>query len=191
YTYSRIGSQKWTQQQANSKPGNIESAKNPKLIGEDNLSVGKTWHVQATSSADQLFDAWVRESDGYLAKYSSSSDTGSLALEFDKYNTGQLVNAPPATDIKPPAKNISGQVGSPMALNGVTVTVVSADLNAKSGNEFITPKSGARFVAVQVLYENVGSDPYDYNPFDWKLTDSSGFSYDTTFPGIGPELHSG
>jgi len=42
------------------------------------------------------------------------------------------------------------------------------------GNEFITPKSGDRFVAVQVLYENVGSDPYAYNPFDWKLTDSSG-----------------
>ncbi len=44
---------------------------------------------------------------------------------------------------------------------------------------------------MQVLYENVGSDAYDYNSFDWKLTDSSGFSYDTTFSGIGPELHSG
>jgi hypothetical protein len=78
-----------------------------------------------------------------------------------------------------------------MALNGVTVTVVTADLNAKSGNDFITPKAGNRFVTVQVIYENTGTDPYNYNPFDWKLTDSAGFSYDSTFGGVGPELHSG
>jgi len=64
YTYSRVGSQKWTQQQANSQPGNVESAKNPKLIGEDILAVGKTWQVQATSSAGQPFYALVRECDG-------------------------------------------------------------------------------------------------------------------------------
>jgi hypothetical protein len=192
-TYTRIGTQKWTEQPTNSKPGNLGSdAKNAKLIGEDNLSQGKAWHVQATiGSSNQPFDAWVRESDGYLTKYSSSSDTGTLSLDFDKFNTGQVVSPPNPADIKPPAKNLTGQVGSPLALNGVTVTVVSVDLNAKSGNEFITPKAGSRFVAVQILYENTGTDPYDFNPFDWKLTDSAGFSYETTYSGIGPELHSG
>src|SRR5439155_9129692 len=134
--------------------------------------------VQATlTSSGEPFEAWVRESDGYLLKYSSSSDTGTLSLEFDKFNTGQSVSAPNPADIKAPAKNVTGQIGSPIVLNGVTVTVVSVDLNAKSGNEFITPKAGSRFVVVQVLYENTGSDPYDYNPFDWKLTDSAGVSY--------------
>lgn len=190
--YSRLGSQKWTESPASSEPGNVgPGATNPKLVGEDNLSVGKSWHIQATNSSGQTFDAWVRESDGYLARYSSSTDTGSLSLDFDKYNTGLRVSPPNPADIKPPAKNVSGQVGSPNALNGVTVTVVSADLNASSGNQFINPKSGDRFVAVQVLYENTGTDTYDYNPFDWKLSDSAGFSYDTTFSGIGPELHAG
>ena len=46
-------------------------------------------------------------------------------------------------------------------------------------------------MAVQVLYENTGSAPYDYNPFDWKLTDSAGFSYDSAFTEIGPQLNSG
>jgi hypothetical protein len=191
--YSRLGSQKWTETSSQTEPGNTgSSAKNPKLVGEDNLSQGKSWHVQATDSAsNQTFDAWIRESDGYLAKYAGSLGTGTISFEFDKYNTGATVSAPASGDIKPPVKNISGQVGTALALNGVTVTVVTADLNAKSGNQYITPKSGNRYVAVQVLYENTGSDPYHYNPFDWKLTDSAGFSYDTTFAEIGPELHSG
>ena len=190
--YSRLGSQKWTESPSQSEPGNVgSSAKNPKLIGEDNLSQGKSWHIQGTDSTGQAFDVWVRESDGYLVKYSGSLSTGSISLDFDKYNTGSTVTAPSASDIQPPAINLTAQVGSPMALNGVTVTVVSANLDAKSGNQFITPNPGNRFVAVQVLYENTGTDPFDYNPFDWKLTDSAGFSYDSSFSGIGPELNAG
>src|SRR5258708_7724632 len=175
--YSRVGSQKWTETSSQTEPGNTgSSAKNPKLVGEDNLTQGKSWHVQATdSTSNQTFDAWVRESDGYLAKYAGSLSTGTISFEFDKYNTGATVSAPPSADVKQPAKNLSGQVGNSIALNGVTVTVVTADLNAKPGNAYTTPKSGDRFVTVQVLYENTGSDPYDYNPFDWKLTDSAGF----------------
>jgi len=192
-SYSRLGSQKWSQSTSQSEPGNSGSnPKNAKLAGEDSLSTGKSWHIQATdSTSNQPFDMWVRESDGYLVKYAGSLATGTISLEFDKYNTGATVSAPPSADVQPPAKNISGQVGVAMALNGVSVTVVTADLNAKSGNDFITPKAGNRFVAVQVLYEDTGTDPYDYNPFDWKLTDSAGFSYDSAFTEIGPQLNSG
>ena len=192
-SYSRVGSQKWSQTPAQSEPGNSGStAKSPKLIGEESLSAGKSWHIQATdSTSNQVFDTWVRESDGYLVKYAGSLSTGTISLEFDRYNTGATVSAPPSSDIQPPAKNISGQVGTVMVLNGVGVTVVTVDLNAKPSNDFITPKAGNRFVAVQVLYENTGTDPYDYNPFDWKLTDSAGFSYDSAFTDIGPQLNSG
>ncbi len=192
-SYSRLGSQKWSESPSQSQPGDTaSSATNSKLIAEDSLPEGKSWHIQATdSTSNQTFDAWVRESDGYLVKYSGSLGTGTISLEFDKYNTGASISAPPPSDVQPPAKNLTGQIGSPMALNGVTVTVVTADLNAKSGNDFITPKAGNRFVTVQVLYENTGNDSYNYNPFDWKLTDSAGFSYDSTFGGVGPELHSG
>jgi hypothetical protein len=191
--YSRAGNEKWTESDARTKlGGNGSTAKDPKLVGEENLSQGKSWHIHATDSdSNQPFDAWIRESDGYLVKYSSSSDTGTLSYDFDKYNTGASVSAPPPAEIKPPPKTATGQVGSAVVLTGVTVTVVSADLDARSGTTYIKPKPGNRYVAVQILYENTGADPYNYNPFDWKLTDSSGFSYDTTYSGIGPELHSG
>jgi hypothetical protein len=192
-SYSRVGNQKWTESDVKGGPvGSGSTAKDPKLVGEESLSQGKSWHIHATDSApNQPFDAWIRESDGYFVKYSSSSDTGTLAFEFDKYNTGASVSAPSAAEIKPPPKTAIGQVGAAVILTGVTVTVVTADLHARPSNTYITPKPGSRYVAVQILYENSGVDPYDYNPFDWKLTDSSGFSYDTTYSGIGPELHSG
>ena len=78
-----------------------------------------------------------------------------------------------------------------MHLNGVDVTVVTADVNAKPANEYIRPKSGNRYVTVQVLYEDTGTDQYNYSSYDWKLVDEAGFSYDTTYGGIGPELRTG
>ena len=78
-----------------------------------------------------------------------------------------------------------------MHLNGVDLTVASANLDAKSPNEFDVPKAGNRFVSIEVLYLRTGSDPVNYNPFDWKIADSQGFNYDSTFGGLEPALHSG
>jgi Domain of unknown function (DUF4352) len=190
-SYSRVGSDKWTEANAQSEPGNPNGASGAKLIGEDGLPVGKSWHVRATGPSGQQFDVWVRESDGYLVKYSGGTDSGSITLEFDRYNIAPTVAAPAASEVKPPAKQVSGAPGQASQLNGVTVTVVSADLNARSTNQFIQPKAGNRFVVVQVLYENSGSDKVSYNPFDWTLSDSSGFSYTETYSGVDQALHSG
>lgn len=190
-TYSRVGNQKWSEADAKSEPGSASGATVPTLIGEEALAVGKSWHVRAKDSSGQPFDTWVRQSDGYLAKYSGSTASGSLSMEFDKYNTGDSVVAPPASDIKPPARDLRGKVGDAMQLNGLTVIVLTADLNAKPTDAFFGPKAGNRWVVIQVLYENTGSDNVAYNPYDWKLVDSSGFSYSATYTGIGPELHSG
>ncbi len=72
-----------------------------------------------------------------------------------------------------------------------TVTVVTANLDFHSGNAYEQPKADNRFVTVEILYENTGTEKLSYNPFDWKLTDSAGFNYDHGYSGKGPELHSG
>ncbi len=190
-SYSRVGSAKWTESEAKNEPGNPSGATDARVVGEESLAAGKSWHIRATSSSGQPFDVWVRESDGYLAKYAGATDSGSISIEFDRYNTGATVSPPAASDIKPPARQLTRKVGDALQLNGLTVTVATADVNAKPGNEFIKPKAGDRFVVVQVLYENTGSDTVAYNPFDWKLIDSSGFSYNSTYAGVDQELHSG
>jgi hypothetical protein len=189
--YQRTGSEKWTVTEGKSSVA-WSDAKDASLVGEESLPEGKAWHVKGTGSDGKPFDLWVRESDGYPLKASASlGENGTMTMVFDKFNTGATISPPAASEVKPPAKNVTGKVGTPVALNSATVTVVSADLDYKSSNEFTQPKAGNRFIAVEILYENTGAEKVSYNPFDWKLSDSSGFSYDHGYSGKGPELHSG
>jgi Domain of unknown function (DUF4352) len=190
--YQRTGSDKWTVTNGTSGTSSWTDAKDASLVGEEDLPAGKAWHVKATGSDGKGFELWVRESDGYPLKLSGAlGDSGTINVVFDKFNTGGSVNAPASSDVKPPAKNVTANVGEAVPLNAATVTVVSADLNFKGQNEFLQPKAGNRFVAVEILYENTGTEKVSYNPFDWKLTDSSGFNYEHGYSGKGPELNSG
>jgi len=88
------------------KPGTGSSnpssfkGKNPVYLGEDTLEQGKAWHVKATDDSGNPFEAWVRESDGYPLKYASTMQGSVFTASFDRFNTGQTVTAPPASDIQ-------------------------------------------------------------------------------------------
>ncbi len=194
--YQRVGSDKWTEQASKGSAAGASSwsdARDATFLGEESLPLGKAWHVKATTTDGSPFELWVRENDGYPLKYTATmGQAGTITLTFDRFNTGASITPPGPSDIKPAPKNVTGTVGGAMQLSNATVTVVSVDLNFVSGNEFAQPKAGNRFIAVEILYENTGSDKISYNPFDWKLSDSSGFSYDQSFVGgKEPSLHSG
>ena len=70
-------------------------------LGEETLAQGKAWHVKAKDENGNPFEAWVRESDGYPLKYASTMQRSSFTATFDRFNTGQTVSAPPASDIQP------------------------------------------------------------------------------------------
>jgi hypothetical protein len=80
-----------------------------------------------------------------------------------------------------------GTVGQPMSLAGVRLTVVSANANFPGVNPYL-PAAGRRFVTVEVLYENSGSDPLISDPAQWQLVDSSGYSYSPFLTGASPLL---
>ena len=69
-------------------------------VGEDTLSQGKAWHVKAKDDSGNPFEAWVRETDGYPLKYASMMQGSTFTATFDRFNTGQTVSAPPASDIQ-------------------------------------------------------------------------------------------
>jgi hypothetical protein len=190
-SYQRTGNNKWVPQQQGS-PTNWAATNNPSYAGEDNLTLGKAWHVKGSQNDGTPFEMWVRESDGYPMKlYIGPSKIGTFTVTFDKFNTGASLAAPVASDIQLPPRSLSTAVGHSAQLTGVTVTVVSADLNATSSNEFIQPKPGNRFVAIEVLYENTGGGKVSYGTYDWKLVDGSGFSYSQSYTGKDPALQSG
>jgi hypothetical protein len=187
-TYTKVGSEKWTESSSNSPPNpTATDATDLKIAGEETIGSDKSWHVTGKRSGTP-FEEWVRESDGYLLKALGANDQGTLfTFAYDRFNSGAKVNGPAASDVKPPAKNVTGQVGRAMALNGVTVTVLTAQTNAVAESRYHTPAPGKMFVVAQILYENIGSDPVD--PGSWSLSDSQGFSYKTTYgvkePGLG------
>ena len=92
---------RWTIKSAsNSNPGSFKG-KNATLVGEEPLTTGKAWHVKAVDANGNPFEAWVREDDGYPLKYAVTLQNGTLTWMFDKYNTGETVTPPPASDIQP------------------------------------------------------------------------------------------
>ena len=69
-------------------------------VGEESLPLGKAWHVKAKDDSGNPFEAWVRESDGYPLKYASASQGSTFTATFDRFNTGETVSAPPASDLQ-------------------------------------------------------------------------------------------
>jgi hypothetical protein len=83
-----------------SNPGSFKG-KGATLVGEETLTMGKAWHVKAVDENGNPFEAWVRESDGYPLKYASTSQGTTFTAIFDRFNTGETVTPPPASDIQP------------------------------------------------------------------------------------------
>ncbi|HEY9289231.1 MAG TPA: hypothetical protein VIT43_14555 [Candidatus Dormibacteraeota bacterium] len=101
YTLSTPGNGKWTAKASTSGigPDSFVGASAFKYVGEETLPQGKAWHAKAQDKDGNPFDGWVRESDGYPLKYSVAQQTNSLALTFDRYNTGATISAPPASQV--------------------------------------------------------------------------------------------
>jgi hypothetical protein len=92
---------RWTvKPSTNSSNPSSFKGKDATYLGEETLALGKAWHVKARDDNGNPFEAWVRESDGYPLKYASTMEGSTFTATFDRFNTGQTVTAPPASDIQ-------------------------------------------------------------------------------------------
>ena len=101
YTMTTPGTGKWMSSPTTSNPATLSDSTEATYVGEDTLPQGKAWHVKAKDKDGNPIEVWVRESDGYPVRYDvkQSSGTGNASLTFDKYNTGETVTAPPASQV--------------------------------------------------------------------------------------------
>jgi len=90
--YERIGNGAWTVTTDSASPGNASHG-TPTYVGESQIGSDKAWHIRSKRTGT-TYDEWVRESDGYLLKYSWESDTGSFTMDFDQFNIGADIAAP-------------------------------------------------------------------------------------------------
>jgi hypothetical protein len=113
-----FGSDKYTVADATSTPALLTlTLTNLKLIGEETIRGNKCWHISGDSkdasgkvSTENL---WVRESDYSPVREKLSSLPGvnlpsstasaplavSLTIDFSNYDTGAVIEAPPASEI--------------------------------------------------------------------------------------------
>ncbi len=109
------GSTKWTATNSASgiDPSAFAGASDLKFIGEESLPQGKVWHASAKDKDGNAFDAYIRESDGYPVKYVETQTGGqNITLTFDRYNAGETVTPPPASEIASPPPSASASPSS-------------------------------------------------------------------------------
>ena len=101
YSMTIPGSGKWVARASAAAlgPNSFAGASAFKYIGEENLPQGKAWHASAKDKDGNPFDAWIRESDGYPVRYVITQQGNTLTLTFDKYNTGEKIAPPPASQV--------------------------------------------------------------------------------------------
>src|SRR3981081_1823324 len=101
YTFVVPGNGKWTAKKTSTGLGrdSFTGASDFSYVGEQNLPQGKAWHAKAKDTDGNQFDGWIRESDGYPIKYALTQQGNALTLSFDKYNSGETITAPPASQV--------------------------------------------------------------------------------------------
>jgi hypothetical protein len=101
YTFIAPGNGKWTAKNTSTGlgPDSFTGATDFAYVGEESLPNGKAWHAKAKDPEGNLLNGWIRESDGNPLKYEFTQQGNALTLTFDKYNTGESITAPPASQV--------------------------------------------------------------------------------------------
>lgn len=93
--YIRIGVGGWVERDTPGTAGTLFSSdSNVVLAGEETLPGGRAWHIRRAVGGTS-YDAWVRESDGYVLRIIVDQEkVYHRQLDLTAFNTGQTVTAP-------------------------------------------------------------------------------------------------
>ncbi len=81
------------------------------------------------------------------------------------------------------------KIGDKVELGDYIVEV--AAIEDVSATDMWKPDKGNKFVAIEVVYENISDEPAPYNVYDWTLFDSDSYSYQPAISIKEPTLNSG
>lgn len=78
-------------------------------------------------------------------------------------------------------KTVEHKVGETINIKGEELTVTAVNKNYKSGNQFLKPTSGNRYVKADITIKNNTNDTIDVSPFEFKVLDSNGVYHDIKY----------
>lgn len=91
-----------------------------------------------------------------------------------------------------PTTPVIGKVGERVISRGLAVTIAQV-IDPLPRGQYNTPKPGFRWVAFDVIVENAGSSPLDYNPYFARLktVDNREYTFGISSPDLKPLLQYG
>jgi len=137
------------------------------LLGESLVNGVAVWVLQATAGGGRTFHAWIRETDGYPLRYTTSyvnvkGATYYINALYKRFNIPVAIAAP--------AQSNHGIVAMGVAINlpsgSVAVTDVAFDCVGIANRK---PAPQHKFVAITVAFNDSGPDPISITPYAWRL----------------------
>ena len=108
-----------------------------------------------------------------------SKKSGWMNLSGEVASPQEVIEKPAIT-----TEDTSGSAQSIIEGIGTMIKIVDMEDEATSDNEFLKPKKGNKFIAIQVLFDNTnGNANVTANPLFFKLKDTEGNEYAVEFMG--------
>jgi hypothetical protein len=148
-------------------PATWPTSSRQQFLGESSINRSATWVVEATDAIGRRFRAWIRETDGYPLRYSTSwvnakGRTYYINALYLRFNT--------QVSIPPPSQSNHGMVsvGAPIQLASGSVTVAGVDFDC-SGTATRRPGANHKFVTLSVAFNDTGPAAMPITPDAWRL----------------------
>lgn len=149
------------------------TAANEELVG--NLAPGDEIRLQLSNGAVLLFRVAERRDVSPGAAAATSQQQPRLTLVLPKSDTWQIAIADYAAEAEPaepPTTGASAQLGQPVEVDGVRVTVSEGTLERRGDLA-----QGTAYFIVEFTVENPGEQPLATETFSMRLRDSLGNTY--------------
>lgn len=141
----------------------------------------KVWWIWVVIAVSVLLSIAIIATASSHGSSSSSSDSD-VSTTQGKTKSSQDSDSDTDSSSKSDSEavlNKQYKVGETINYKGYKVTV--NDIKYDDGDDIDTPKSGNKYVAINVTIQNDTGDKQDYNPFDFKLSaDGNGTDLDET-----------
>lgn len=137
------------------------------VLGESSINGAAAWVIQATDGVGRTFRAWIRETDSYPLRYTTSYVNVKLRTYYINA-LYQSFNVPVAIAVPSQSNHGIVPIGTPISLpsGSVTVTRVAFDC---SGSPTRRPAPQHKLVTITIAFHDTGPDAMLISPFDWRL----------------------
>lgn len=152
---------------ADINPALWQGSSSSHVLGESSIGGSPTWVLELTNRFGRQFKAWIRETDGYPLRYTTSwkNAKGSIyyvnAL-YGRFNLPLRITTPDMLN-----RGIANQ-GASLALPSGSVTITDVEYDC-SGTSFRRPAPHDKFVLVTLAFVDTGPGPIAISPDAWSL----------------------